>query len=69
MGTRSDYEMLATEQRAAVRQRAMEQITARHADGEVISTVPLTASTLKQGAAFVLDATWRMTPSRCGSMG
>jgi predicted RecB family nuclease len=56
-GTRSDYEILAAEQQAAVRQRAIEQITARHADGEVLSVVPLTASTLKQGAAFVLDAT------------
>src|SRR5262249_10302841 len=44
-------------QRAAVRQRAIGQVTARHADGEVISAVPLTTSTLKQGAAFVLDAT------------
>ncbi len=57
MGTRSNYEILADEQRAAVRQQAIERITTRHADGEVISTVPLTASTLKQGAAFVLDAT------------
>jgi predicted RecB family nuclease len=57
VGTRSDYEILAAEQRAAVRRQAIEQITARHAHGEVISTVPLTAPTLKQGAAFVLDAT------------
>jgi predicted RecB family nuclease len=57
IGTRSDYEILAAEQRTAVRQRAIEQVTARHADGEVLSAVPLTAPTLKQGAAFVLDAT------------
>jgi predicted RecB family nuclease len=57
MGTRSDYEVLAAEQRSAVRQRAIEQVTARHADGEVISAVPLTTSTLKQGTAFVVDAT------------
>jgi predicted RecB family nuclease len=56
-GTRSDYEILAAEQRAAVRQQAIEQVTAGHAVGEVISAVPLTTSTLKQGAAFVLDAT------------
>jgi len=57
MGTRSETEVLAAEQRAAVRQQAIEQVTARHADGEVISAVPLATSTLKQGAAFVLDAT------------
>jgi hypothetical protein len=57
MGTPSEYEVLSVEQRAAVRQRAIEQITARHADGEVLSTAPLTAPTLKQGAAFILDAT------------
>ncbi|HEX4613023.1 MAG TPA: TM0106 family RecB-like putative nuclease, partial [Urbifossiella sp.] len=57
VGMRSDYEVLTAEQRAAVRQQAIEQIAARHADGEVLSTTPLTAATLKQGAAFVLDAT------------
>jgi predicted RecB family nuclease len=57
MGTRSEYEVLADEHRAAVRQRAIEQITARQADGEVLRAVPLTAPTLKQGMAFVLDAT------------
>jgi predicted RecB family nuclease len=57
VGTGSDYEILAAEQRAALRQQAIEAITARHVDGEVIGAVPLTASTLKQGAAFVLDAT------------
>jgi predicted RecB family nuclease len=57
MGARSEYEALAAEQRAAVRRRAIEQITARHADGGVLSTVPLTAPTLKRGALFVLDAT------------
>src|SRR5262245_32624460 len=57
IGTRSDYEILAAEKRAAVRQQAIEQVTAGHADGEVIRAVPLTAPTLKQGAAFVLDAT------------
>ena len=40
VGTRSDYEVLAAEQRAEVRQQAIEQITARHADGEVLSAVP-----------------------------
>src|SRR5262245_8155245 len=57
MGPPSEYEVLSAEQRAAVRQRAIEQITARYADGEVLSTTPLTAPTLKQGAAFILDAT------------
>jgi hypothetical protein len=57
VGMSSDYEVLTAEQRAAVRQQAIEQIAARHADGEVLSTTPLTAATLKQGAAFVLDAT------------
>ena len=50
-------QILAAEQRAAVRQQAIGQIAARHAGGEVISTVPLTASTLKERAGFVLDAT------------
>jgi predicted RecB family nuclease len=56
MGTRSDHEILTAEQRAVVRQQAIEQITTRHVDGEVISAVPLTTSTLKQGATIVLDA-------------
>jgi predicted RecB family nuclease len=57
MGTPCGYEVLADEQRATVRQRAIEQITARQADVEVLSAVPLTAPTLKQGMAFVLEAT------------
>src|SRR5262245_788561 len=56
-GTQSEFEALGAEQRAAVRRRAIEQITARHAGGELLSTAPLTAAILKQGAAFVLDAT------------
>jgi predicted RecB family nuclease len=58
VGTRSEYEDLGTEQRAEVRRRAIEQITARHPDGEVLRTAPLTGPTLKRGTAFVLDATW-----------
>jgi len=57
MGPPSEYEVLSAEQRAVVRQRTIEQIAARHADGVVLSTVPLTAPTLQRGAAFILDAT------------
>src|SRR5262245_5765446 len=53
MGTRSEYEALTDELQAAVRQRAIEQITARQANGEVLSAVSLTAPTLKQGMTFV----------------
>src|SRR5262245_28032453 len=41
-GTRSETEALAAEQRAAVRQQAIERVTARHADGEVTSAASLT---------------------------
>jgi hypothetical protein len=56
-GTRSDYEALMAEQRAAIRRRTLGQITDRHADGEVHRNAPLTTPTLERGAAFVLDAT------------
>jgi predicted RecB family nuclease len=56
MGKQSESDLLVAEQRAVVRRQVVEQITARHADGEVLSIAPLTAQTLKQGAAFLLDA-------------
>jgi hypothetical protein len=34
VGTRSDYEILTAEQRAAVRQQAVERVTDRHAAGD-----------------------------------
>src|SRR4051812_48636392 len=58
VGTPSEYETLVAEQQAAVRQRALEWITSRHAEGDVIRTAPLTAPILKTGLAFVLDATY-----------
>ena len=53
----SDYEVLSAELRAEVRQRAIDRIAARHAEAEVVREAPLTAAVLKQGPAFVLDAT------------
>lgn len=55
-GKVSDFANLAAERRAAARRQAIEQLTARYTDGGVVSAVPLTTATLKQGAAFLLDA-------------
>ena len=56
-GTRCEYETLLTEMRAEVRLAAIDKILAHHAGEEIPRNIPLTASTLKQGASFLLDAT------------
>jgi hypothetical protein len=55
-GTRSDYEFLLAESRDELRCRAIDKILTRH-QGEVERDVVLTTSALKQGAAFILNAT------------
>lgn len=56
-GTKSDYEILLTEIRAEVRLAAINWILTHHAGEEIPRNIPLTASALKQGASFLLDAT------------
>ena len=56
-GTKSDYEILLTEIRAEVRFAAINWILTHHAGEEIPRNIPLTASALKQGASFLLDAT------------
>jgi len=55
-GTKSDYEILLTEIRAEVRLAAINKITTQNADEEIPRNIPLTASALKHGASFILDA-------------
>ena len=56
-GTKSDYETLLTEMRAAVRLAAIDKILASRPGEEIPRNIPLTTSALKQGASFLLDAT------------
>src|SRR5262245_35697704 len=55
-GTRSDYETLLAEMRAEVRLAAIEKILASLPGEEIPRNIPLTISTLEQGASFLLDA-------------
>jgi predicted RecB family nuclease len=55
-GTRSDYEVMLVAAREEVRLKAIEKILARHQEGEVARTIPLTAAALKARPLFVLDA-------------
>ncbi len=54
-GTRSDYEAMLLAARDQTRLRAIDKIVSRH-EG-VIRNVPFTASTLKRGPSWILDAT------------
>ncbi len=56
-GTRSDYELLLAESRDELRCRAIDKILAGCQGEEVARDVVLTTSALKQGAAFILNAT------------
>jgi predicted RecB family nuclease len=56
-GTKCEYEVLLTELAADVRLRAIDTILDGYEADEVPRNVPLTMSALKQGAAFLLDAT------------
>jgi predicted RecB family nuclease len=55
-GTVSDYEALLVGTREEVRQKAIEQILARHKPDEVARDIPLTGPALKRGPLVVLDA-------------
>jgi predicted RecB family nuclease len=55
-GTRSEYEGLLTELEGRVRLAAIDRILARHAVDGVVRNLPLTASALREGPSFVLDA-------------
>jgi predicted RecB family nuclease len=61
-GSVSDYEALLAENRREVRRRAIITILAKHADGEVARGISLTASALRVGPPFVLDATLEDDP-------
>jgi predicted RecB family nuclease len=54
-GAKSDYEMLLTTMRADVKLAATKRIFTRLSEAEVLRNVSLTTSTLKQGAAYILD--------------
>jgi predicted RecB family nuclease len=56
-GTRSDYELLLAESRSELGRRAIDRILACHEEEEVARDVVFTTSTLKHGAAFILNAT------------
>src|SRR5215475_12956630 len=56
-GTRSDYEILLAESRDELRRRAIDKILACCQGEEMVRDVVLTTSLLKQGAAFILNAT------------
>ena len=55
-GSPSDYKVMSIEQRADIRQQAIDRIVTRHAADEVVRDAPLVIPTLKSGPAFVLDA-------------
>jgi predicted RecB family nuclease len=56
-GIVSDYEALLSSTRQEVRQQAVEKILTLKPEAEVVTDVPLTAATLRQGSSFVLNAT------------
>jgi predicted RecB family nuclease len=56
-GTRSDYEILLAESRDELRRRAIDKILARCQGEEMVRDVVLTTPVLKQGAAFIVNAT------------
>jgi predicted RecB family nuclease len=55
-GTCSDYEIVFGELRADVRRKAIERILNDPTGGKVIRNTPLTATAMKSGPTFVLDA-------------
>lgn len=55
-GSKSDYELLLADQRADVRLVALDKILAQQSVDQVERGVLLTPTTLKHGAAFILDA-------------
>lgn len=56
-GSMSDYEALLIASRKEVRRQAIGKILALHPESEVARGIPLTATALRDGPTFVLDAT------------
>jgi predicted RecB family nuclease len=56
-GSVSDYEAMLVANRQKVRQTAIGKILAKHPEADVTRDIPLTASALRAGRWFVLDAT------------
>jgi predicted RecB family nuclease len=56
-GSVSDYEKMLVASRVEVRQTAIGKILERHTESEVVRGIYLTASALRAGPSFVLDAT------------
>ena len=56
VGTKADYDILWTEQKAEVRCVAIAKILAAHPPDKVAQKTPLTVATLRQGPLFVFDA-------------
>jgi predicted RecB family nuclease len=56
-GSMSDYEAMLVANRQEVRQTAIGKILAKHPEADVARDIPLTASALRAGPSFVLDAT------------
>ena len=57
VGVKSDYELLVHELREAVKRKATERIRRSCEEGDVSTQVRLTDPALRQGRAFILDAT------------
>src|SRR4051812_27926768 len=55
-GQKGDFELLLADAREVVRRQAIAQIVARHGEDAVVRGPALSEATLRQGAAFVLDA-------------
>ena len=55
-GIKSDYEAFLLQTRQEVRQQAISKILAKTARDEVTSNIPLTATSLRAGSSYVLDA-------------
>jgi predicted RecB family nuclease len=56
-GNNSDYEKLIAAFRNEVKQEAIAKILARQPETEIVRNIPVTATALRAGSSFVLDAT------------
>jgi predicted RecB family nuclease len=56
-GVSSDYELFLLETRNRIRLAATEKFEARHADRDILRSVPLTRALLKRGTSLLLDVT------------
>ncbi len=57
VGTKSDYEILAIETRAELRDRSDAKLASKHQAEDVLGGVTITEMVLRSGAAIILDAT------------